>query len=220
MNKKTLVFIKTDELFSGLVDEYQKLKYKDYKIVLVYKDLNNVYELQNDEFYLENITAFGNPVNFLVIKPDLYNKLRLDYLSYEDSIIYFVSHYFSEYDFYWNLESNVYMNSSSYNEFFEKYENNNSDILLANCHEINSDLYTASDGIFRISKNYAEYLIKNKKETWQNSAGRNFPLEFDKPSQFSLDILDEPNISESFTINFTASRIFTHQDGKIYYPVV
>jgi hypothetical protein len=49
-----------------------------------------------------------------------------------DYPFYYVKKFFPDYDYYWQIDYDVYLNGNSYKEFLKQYDNNDKDILV--CH--------------------------------------------------------------------------------------
>ena len=55
-----------------------------------------------------------------------------------DYPFYIMQKYYPDYDYYWQIESDVYCNGENYTPFFIRFKNDSSDLLLTNCIKIDN----------------------------------------------------------------------------------
>lgn len=155
---RNLVFISTHILNKAVISEYKKMtKNNDIDCILVVDDSNLHLGVNGG---VEEIEFLGTRIKCIFFNQDFSNKLNLPN-GYEfgeaenfmqvmwhnsDYRFYYAKNILPDYDFYWQIEYDVFCNGDSYSSFFEKYSQSNEDLLICDLREetINGEWYWAN----------------------------------------------------------------------------
>ncbi|MBQ9406787.1 MAG: hypothetical protein IJU37_08665, partial [Desulfovibrio sp.] len=131
-----LLFITSHFINNFVINEYNKLKWFDRHSLLV---------LDNDILHthfarISKQKLFDTDIDIFLFDSQLHSNLSLPIIHgfhnlqwYNcDYRYYYVRHFFPNYDFYWQFESDVYSTYSDYKYYFNKYSNDTSDLLICN----------------------------------------------------------------------------------------
>ncbi len=150
-NSKTLAFISTHIINKAIISEYKKMaKVPGLEVILVIDNTNLKYDIK------ERVTVknfYNTDVKCFFFDFDVHKDLGLPSISYYDKTddfgqimwynadyrYYYVKKYFPDYDYYWQFDYDVFCNSNSYSSFFDKYENDCSDLLICNYRKVIKD---------------------------------------------------------------------------------
>ena len=163
-----------------------------------------------------------------------------------DYVFYAVKKYFPDYDYYWQLEYDVFCNGSSYKPFFERY-NQQVDLITTGLNKVednskwcwvektdwiydDTQLYSSFFPIVRLSASAIDFLYKRRIEMSEIFSGickskqnRWLHCELFVPTEllnnnFTSAKLNEPlRLTPNYDLN--EERIFENPDYKIYHPV-
>ena len=194
---KTLVFLKTHFINDFVLNELGKMRAcdtKNHKTVLF---IDNHVNILNSEDNGKKVLKFNKKKqDCFILDEELYKELNLPYYAkHSDNLFfsklmwyccdypfYLVRKYYPDYDYYWQIESDVFMNGENYKPFFQRFKNNTNDLLLTNYIEIDNfkpqdgsrqsdewiyDDYKRGVGMFmvvRMSKRAIDYCYKRRLE--------------------------------------------------------
>ena len=164
-----------------------------------------------------------------------------------DFRFYYIRKYFSDYDYYWQIEYDVFCNAENYVGFLDKFANNYADLLIQNLKKQNdaNDSYVQGTdwiyhnldmiyvGVFpvvRLSARAIDFLYHKRLEhgnIFRNSAFTNKQWVFCEvfvPTElmndgFICENLNEKRIRFLPHIYLNDERIFLQPDNHLYHPV-
>jgi len=153
--QKTLVFMKTHYINDAVISEYHKLQSSlddKYDCLLFIDNHTNIINAQEQEqkFILD---IDNQKIDTFLYNKFVQNKLKLPYYSdnclntdlgrvmwyCSDYPFYIIRNYYPEYDYYWSLENDVFCNGNSYKPFFDRYNDNDNDLIASNYRAINNE---------------------------------------------------------------------------------
>ena len=265
---KTLIFMKTHLINNAVLNEYKKLSNslnENEDCILFLDNESQILCEKPGELPINGIKyeQFGD----LTIPIFLFNSAKYRYLNlpfYEhkkvnaeyqkamwynsDYSLYAMRRFFPDYDYYWQIEYDVYCNGSSYHPFFDKYRNSSADLIVSDIrqHKDNDEnwgwvFYTdwaykgvqkwgcffpvirlsakAADVLYAKRLEQAEY-FKSLPNTLEN---RWIFTEVFVPTEcacngLSMEEIDEPMRYEP-VYNLNIDRIWENPDFKLYHPV-
>lgn len=258
--KKTLVFITTHIVNEAVISEYKKLmKVGSCDCILVIDNTN--LEIGKNETVSE-IEFWGISVKCFFFNKNMHGELNLPYFAGNDTNadfpkvmwynsecrFYYVRKYFPEYEYYWQLEYDVFCNGDSYQPFLDKFENNNNDLIIQEyaqtqlngewpwSHNIewaygNTTIYRSILPICRLSGKAIDFIYQRKLQMAQkyleveNKQKSFWPFcEVFVPTEltnngFSATALCEEHVTWDMEYDLTTNRIYERPDYKLYHPV-
>ncbi len=150
---KTLVFLKTHFINDFVLSELEKIRACDTDnqktVLFIHNHLNFLKTEKNGK----QILNFNNKEQeCFIFDENLFSEFKLPVYSDKlnnisfsrmmwyccDYPFYIMQKYYPDYDYYWQIESDVYCNGESYKPFFEKFENDTNDLLVTNCIKIDN----------------------------------------------------------------------------------
>lgn len=239
----------------NIINEYKKhLNIENYDVIFALD--NTGQQFSDSEDYIQELEFYGVKVKCLLFNEKLNNDLKLPYYpDFEDVNFakimwyncdypfYYVKHFFPEYDFYWQIEFDIFCNGDSYCYFFDEH-NNNVDFIATYVDKVNSldwpwaqktnwyykdiQLYRCFYPIVRLSSAAVDFLYNKRLEL-----GSKYALSDDKDKRwlhcevftatelinnhFSYKCIENQHIHlEEYDIT---DDIFTTRDNKLYHPV-
>ena len=190
---KNLVFITSHVINHNIIREYKKyLNIKNHDIIFCLDNSNG--RFSNKKEPIQELEFYGEKVKCFLFDYDMHKQFKLpDYTNGEDRSFrnimwyncdyrfYYVKPFFPSYDYYWQSEYDIYCNGDSYGPFFEKYKDNNKDILISylNKYPHNSDwcwshridwiykdiqFYTSFFPLTRLSAEAVDFLYQRRLE--------------------------------------------------------
>ncbi len=261
---KTLVFMRTHIISQGVISEFLKLKNSvDFDCILFVDNNKNILT-GNFDNPIQCLDFFGGHVKNIkcfLFNEKIFNSLGLPYYAKRnknksfaeimwycaDYMFFAVKKYFPEYDYYWQLEYDVFCNGNSYQPFFNRYNGLNSDLIITGTDKVNANsqwywvkktdwiykkvqLYGSFFPIVRLSSTAIDFLFKRRLEIAEvfsqvsaNKKNRWIHCELFVPTEllnngFSAAKLNEPlRFLPNYDLN--EDRIFENPDNKIYHPV-
>ena len=237
-----------------LVIDNEKLKLEPEYSKLPQQSINYKYVVQK-EFFDCNILC-------LLFDKSLHDKLKLPHYAKHfrnasfiwitwynaDYRFYYAKNFFPNYDYYWQFDYDVFMNGPSYKPFFDKYENNDEDLLITKyrpetknsswmwtknidwIYDDNVQLYGSFFPISRLSNRAVDFLYKKRLEhaelfsKVEASEDTHWVIceEF-VPTELKLNGYTCGNIDEANVrlkeYDLSEDRIFECPDNKLYHPV-
>ena len=240
---KMLAFLNTPILFSGLVDEYNKLIKAGIEtyIVQVFDNIdekgNRIINFEENKPTISEVLVEKIPVKAIIIPSDYYadkiqnlpnirtqNERKISCCEMKDLknkkqisyLPYILQDLFPDIDYYWFINWDIYYNGNSYSKFFATYNEERYDFISAYCEEFS----VISDGIFRISNRALKYLLERRLVTNSSEETKIFLYkELVNNPNFSSKRIFGQKISFDKEINIAAERMWLKKDNKIYYPV-
>ena len=250
---KTLIFMSTHFIDEAVISEYKKMRDTPNVDAILAID-NNAYKydfqnrVEDKIFYGVNVKCFffDSKLRDEMKLPYFTDSGKTDFASSEwynsDYRFYYVRKIFPDYEYYWQIEYDVFCNAPTYEGFLKKFADDDSDLLIEkfslgqkageNRWDYNLDWvyknYSIYGGFFpvvRLSARAADFLYKRRLEHKEiyNYAGDWVFCELFVPTElmnknFSCKNLNEPNIHfENIYLN--DNRIFLTPDNKLYHPV-
>lgn len=261
---KTLVFMRTHIISKGVISEFLKLKNStDYDCILF---IDNHKKIIPGDFNepVQNLDFFDGLVKDIkcfLFDENIFSSFKLPYYAKKnkkqslskimwccgDYTFYAIKKYFPEYDFYWHFDNDVFCNGKSYSDFFKRYENNNSDLLVNNLSKIDYDStwwilgksewmygvaekYSSFFPIVRLSAPAIDFLYKKRiehKEIFQklkrSKKNRWINCELFVPTELLNNGFTGENIMQPLRFlpeyDLNEDRIFETPDNLIYHPV-
>ncbi|MBQ4114420.1 hypothetical protein IJD34_03360 [bacterium] len=257
---KTLAFLKAHEINPGLVDEYLKLRASDVDVIIVFDNKNNTFP--KSENPICKINVYGIDIDFLLTDFDIYEKYNLPgfyddkegndfnrFMWYNaDYPLYLVKTILPNYDYYWQIEYDVYCNGTSYQPFFDIYNNNKNDLLIVRYTNALNDWWATekTDWIWdesiqrhccilpitRLSNSAIDYLYSKRlehAEIYKNKINDEnarwvfcelfLATEIANNKNLSAERIINQRITDSPVINLAKERLYLRQDNKLYHPV-
>lgn len=262
MIEDTLVFMRTHVITKGVLSEFLKLKKSSgYECILFIDNHKKIVDspsgiqklklLDYDEEF--RCFVFDTDVFKLLNLPLYANKNKNKSLSNvmwhcADYAFYVIKKYFPYYNYYWQLDYDVFFNGNSYKEFFIKYENSDADLIIDRFqkvgHKSGWTILDKSDWIYkdvikyksffpvsRISSNAIGFLylkrLEHKKifaDLYKNKENRWINCELFVPTElsnqgFKCISIDDQHLRFEPNYDLNEDRIFEKIDNKIYHPV-
>lgn len=143
---KTLAYMHTHIINEGLISELRKIKKAQNE------DLEVILFINNTEIFIKNtkrqviqeLEFYGLKVKCLLCDKKIIKTLKLPLNAYYsqnvsigecfwfncDYSFYIVRHFFADFDFYWQIQYDVFYNDRDYVSFFNLYSNNKNDLLI------------------------------------------------------------------------------------------
>ena len=250
---KTLVFMKTHMITPAVIEEYKKLLQSGKDCFLFVDNTKGLIEDRKEMPFQEE--SFGE----IKIKCVLYNEEKLKALNLplyfsEGSVmwyncdypLYMMRHYFPDFDYYWQIEFDCFFNGKTYQPFFEKYENNTSDLLISAFRHIpkgspwpwikkidwvykeDAEKWGAFFPVERVSGKALDVLYKKRLEHGEKYKDLNpkknnrlhceiFTATEIMNNGFTGEALNEKIGERIFNLN--KDRLFLHPDNILYHPV-
>ncbi|MBR3458776.1 MAG: hypothetical protein IKH16_11595 [Selenomonadaceae bacterium] len=254
---KTVLILATHILNEGILSEYQKMKNTPGVDAVLMID-NNSKKFENKE-KIESQTFFGVEAKCFFFDITVHEELGRPYFPADrdhfgdimwyngDYRFYYFRHYFPDYDYYWMMEYDVYLNSStnSYAPFLDKYKKDTSDFLgpPLGMRKLGSDWFASQKAdwiykgqvyftifaVIRLSAKAIDFLQKRRMEhvdAYRAASGAKqwifveaFVLTELKNNGFSFGTTKEPHVLYDPPIDFNEQRIFEKRDDFLYHPV-
>lgn len=262
--KKTLFVFKTHFIEKYVVDEFIKLQnsLNAFEEALLFIDNHKCTLGQKFQNPINEIYLYNKPIKCFIFDENIFNKFKLP--SYTDNPqncllenvmwycsdypYYILNYYLPEYDYYWNIEYDVYCNGNSYREFIDEYSKNKADFLASHYEKLtqnsdwhwknNSDwiyknkpLYKSFFPVTRLSSNAINFLYKQRlkhSEIFKNltnyESNRWIFTELFVPTELSNNSFICEEIKNQYlrympVYNLNKERIFENPDYKLYHPV-
>lgn len=142
---RTLVFLKTHYINDFVLNELDKLKAcsgKSQKTILFID--NHVNFLNINDNGIKHLIFNNKRQECFVFDKDVFSTMGLPYYTNKsdnvlfsklmwyccDYPIYVIRKFYPDYDYYWQIESDVFFNGKNYKPFFSRFKNDNRDLLL------------------------------------------------------------------------------------------
>lgn len=260
---KTLAFMHTHIINEGLISELGKIKKAQNENLEVILFINNaehfiknpknkvVQELEFYELKVKCLLCDSKIIKTLNLPLNAYYKRNASigecFWFNCDYSFYVVRHFFTDFDFYWQIQYDVFYNDKDYTSFFELYKNNKNDLLITHfrkesedsewcwindtqwvykCDEIYGCLWT----IERMSANLIDALYKKRIEYDKIFANPSndkrqwllceiFVATECKKMGFSAEALQNDKTTALVEIDLNTTRLFDKPDKCLYHPV-
>lgn len=186
---KTLAYMHTHTINECLISELRKIKKAQNE------DLEVILFINNAEHFIENpkkqvvqeLEFYGLKVKCLLCDETIIKALKLPLNAYHrqnvgigecfwfncDYSFYIVRHYFADFDFYWQIQYDVFYNNKDYISFFNLYANDKNDLLITKFRKesVDSDWYWINDTkwIYTCNEIYASLWTLARMSTNLNS---------------------------------------------------
>lgn len=259
---KTLAYMHTHIINEGLISELRKIKKAQNE------DLEVILFINNTEHFIENpkkqvvqeLEFYGLKVKCLLCDEKIIKELKLPLNAYYkqnvsfgecfwfncDYSFYIVRHFFADFDFYWQIQYDVFYNDKDYISFFSRYLNNKNDLLITKFRKeskesdwgwindtkwiyTHNEIYGSLWTVARMSANLVDALyhkrIKHNEIYRQPSQEKRqwllcelFVATECIKMGFSADKLqnDKTSINE---IDLNTTRLFDNPDKCLYHPI-
>lgn len=252
---KTLFILSTHFVDEAVISEYKKLRNtKNVDAILAIDNNAYKYDFTNR---IENKIFFGASVRCFFFDSNLHEELELPYFTYKgakdfggvmwnngDYRFYYVKKFFPDYEYYWQIEYDVFCNAPTYDGFLNKFNDDNSDLLVATFRdeEINGSwhwthgvdwiygdkkIYGSFFPVVRLSASAIYFLYKRRlehKEIFTDDGKNKWVFcEVFVPTElmnggFSCSKIDDSNLRMK-NFNLSDDRIFLTPDNLLYHPV-
>ena len=141
---KTLIFFSTHIINEMIVSEYKKLLNIDgYDVIFAIENSDGKFS-KDFENPIQEFEFFGEKYKCFLYNENIHKSLNLPYYTggkendtfknnmwYNgDYRFYYVKKIFPQYDFYWQVEYDIFCNGESYKPFLDKYVNNKADLII------------------------------------------------------------------------------------------
>lgn len=258
IDNKNLIFITTHVMNNAVISEYKKLlNIPEFDCCLLIDNTNLKYEFDSR---LTEREFFGTKVNCLFFDEKLNNELNLPaYSEYNnktfgkvmwynaDYRFYYAKKYFPNYEYYWQMEFDVFCNGPSYEPFLSKYSNLNQDLLICDFRKeklnatwywskkvdwaySGNDIYGAIFPICRMRNTAIDFLYKKRLER-----GKQYEKIEDKKNcawlfcelftctelmnaGFSCGAIQEEHVTWDKEYDLN-DRLYETPDNQVYHPV-
>lgn len=256
---KSLIMFRTHFLSDAIVGEFEKLRSStDNDCIIFYDNHNHDIVSNNNEPFCQ-ITYKDYILPIFLFDTYMVTNLNLPLFSAygndniskvmwynSDYPFYIIKNYYPSYDYYWQIEYDVFCNGNSYKPFFDRYNNSNADLLIGDyrnlknnmwgweahsdwIYENNTEKYGSFFPVVRLSNNAIEFLYKRKlehKSIFEKSTNPDKKwcfVEFFVPTELTNNGFLCENLNENLryepVYNLNIERIFEHPDFKLYHPV-
>jgi hypothetical protein len=255
--------MKTHFIDESVLSEYQKLEKSipegDGCVLFIDNHTNFIHV--GNKIYLQEITFSGVTCKCFLYNSDIHDKSGLPLYSGKveefnnfskamwynaDYPFYIIQKYFPDFDYYWQIEYDVFCNGKTYKKFFNRNKKNKADLLCSQFRALENTVWgwkEKSDwvykdaptfGVFfpvvRLSKKAIEFLYNRRLEhseifkTVDKENNRWIFCELFVPTElqnngFTCSNLDEPHLRFIPNWNFNKQRVFEHPDDMLYHPV-
>ena len=139
---RTLLTFNTYKITPAIISEFEKMQKSGLDCVLV---VNNEYGIIDSKTSVIEKEFFGVKAKCLLVHLCDIENLKLHVIEdigkggllgsniwyNTDYLAYFVRHHFSDYDFYWSIDYDCYLNASDYKEFIEFYDREDTDFIAS-----------------------------------------------------------------------------------------
>lgn len=143
---KTLAYMHTHIINEGLISELRKIKKAQNEDLEVILFINNTDDFikNTKRQVIQELEFYGLKVKCLLCDKKIIKTLKLPLNAYYsqnvsfgecfwfncDYSFYIVRHFFADFDFYWQIQYDVFYNDRDYVSFFNLYSNNKNDLLI------------------------------------------------------------------------------------------
>ena len=143
---KTLAFMHTHIINEGLISELGKIKKAQNENLEVVLFINNAERLIKNpkNKVIQELEFYGLKVKCLLCDKKVIKALNLPLNAFYggsgnigevfwfncDYSFYIMRHFFPDFDFYWQIQYDVFYNDRDYNSFFQTYKNDKNDLLI------------------------------------------------------------------------------------------
>ncbi|MBX7545842.1 hypothetical protein, partial [Helicobacter turcicus] len=254
MKAKHFVLFATYKVTPSIISEFKKMQDCGVKCVL---GVHNTYgALEDDKSGAVQVkTLFGTEVTCLLLYEKdlkdmgLHIEANIGYTLWHstDYWAYFAHKHFSDFDFYWEIDYDCFLNAPNYQKFFDFYDCCNEDFIVPNFRKIDKDTtwswvkntqwayndnewYGSLFGIARYSKKFILALYEKRvayTKIYENYKDKKQWLmcEFFTATEAMKQGFSTRNFSQDghqirinpFDLN--AERFFINPDNKIYHPI-
>lgn len=141
MSNNELIIFKTHLLDLHIINEYIKMRRYNYNCILFIDNYKNIFP--DHGYKIGKCKLFNKDILYFLNNKEDYIGLSLPMLGMNtnpshteimwhncDYPLYVVRKYFPEFEYYWSVEYDCYMNGSDYSVFFEKFFNHYEDFLV------------------------------------------------------------------------------------------
>mgnify|MGYP007101839765 CR=1 FL=1 len=143
---KTLIFFSTHIINELIISEYKKLlNAGNYDVIFAIDNSEQKFSADLDN-PVQKLEFFGNEYKCFLFNENIHKSLNLPYFTEKkingsfksnmwyngDYRFYYVRKYFPDFDYYWQVEYDIYCHGDSYKYFLDKYKDNPSDLIIQN----------------------------------------------------------------------------------------
>ncbi len=191
---KNLVFFKTHYINNAVISEYSKLfsSLPDNFECLLFMDNHAKVIDSSDNEHKIVLNINNRRINTFLYDKFVQDELKLPYYTDDpdntdlgkvmwycsDYPLYIIRKFYPNYDYYWSFENDVFCNGNSYEPFFNKYLNDDSDLIISHyrntknkdwywieqtewCYSQN-DIYGCLFPVVRMSHKAIDFLYKKR----------------------------------------------------------
>lgn len=260
---KTLAYMHTHLINEGLISELGKIKKaqnEDLEVILFINNSEHFIKNPKNETVVE-LEFYGLNVKCLLCDEVTLKALNLPLNAYYDQNVsvgecfwfncdysfYIVRHFFTDFDFYWQIQYDVFYNDKDYISFFDLYKENKTDLLITKFRKENKDsewvwirdtqwlynrdeIYGSLWTVIRMRANLIDALylkrLEHNKNFQQTKQRLQWPLcELFATTEcikmgFSADKLQNDKTSWSDEIDLNIMRLFDKPDQCLYHPIM
>ena len=255
---KTLIVLGTHFIDAAVISEYRKMKNTPSVDAVLMIDNTNLKidfqsRVEDKNFFDTNCKCFffDSSINDEMNLPHFIENGKKNFgrttLHHADSRFYYLKKFFSDYDYYWLIEYDVFCNAENYEGFLEKFADNRADLLiqaLQKGEKNSNDYYKGMDWIYtdaeeiyaglfavvRLSARAIDFLYKRRlaqREIFQNYTEQNKRwtyCEIFVPTElmhggFICENLNEERVRFLPQIYLNDERFFLQPDNHLYHPV-
>ena len=253
---KNLIFIKSHIMNHNIIEEYQKyLNIDNYDVIFALDNTEQRFSKKTE--VIQELDFYGTKVKCFLFDENVHKLFNLPNYTEDgdesfckimwynaDYPFYYVKHYFPDYDFYWQVEFDVFCSGDSYKFFFDEYSSSE-DLIACYIEKLeNNDWYWSKNAdwcykdvplyksfypIVRLSNRAIDFLRKRKIEIgkiYSQSHVKNkrwLHCELFTPTElinnnFTWRSIDNQKIyfEETFDI---CDDSFTKKDNILYHPI-
>lgn len=259
---KTLAYMHTHTINECLIAELRKIKKaqnEELEVILFINNTDNFIANPKKQV-VQELEFYGLKVKCLLCDKEIIKALKLPLNAYYEQNVsfaecfwfncdysfYIVRHFFADFDFYWQIQYDVFYNDKDYISFFNLYANNKNDLLITKFAKreesdwcwitdtkwiyANNETYGGLWTVARMSANLVDALyhkrIKHGEIYRQPSQEkRKWPLcELFVASEcikmgFSADKLQNDKTTALCEIDLNTTRLFDNPDKCLYHPI-
>ena len=254
---KTLLVLTTHFIDENIISEFRKMKNTpNVDAVLAIDNTNCKFDFENR---VEDKIFFDTSCKCFFFDSNLHDEMKLPQFiegdkknfqktMYEngDFRFYYFRKNFPDYDYYWQIDYDVFCNAESYENFLKRFADNSADLLIQALEKRgradngyyrnivwiynDAEIYSGLFAVVRLSAKAIDFLYKRRLEQTELFVNSTFPsknlpfCEIFVPTElvnggFICENLNEPRVKFFPHIYLNDERIFLKPDNHLYHPI-
>ena len=254
-NTRTLVLFATYKISQAILSEFEKMQNCGVECILgIHNTCGAVEDDQSGAIQIKNL--FGVEAKCLLLYQKdledlgLHIERDVGYTLWHstDYWVYFAKKHFPDFDFYWEIDYDCFLNAPNYKNFFEFYKHNNADFIVSNFRQEHKDSkwywvphtdwayddsiprYGSLFAIARYSRAFIDILYQKRRDytiLYKNFTGKKQWLmcKYFTATEAMLHNFKVHNFTEEghkiriARWDLNTTRIFVKPDDKMYHPI-